>query len=55
MAQASQMDWSYISQIERGKRNVGIDILDALAQAVGTSVINLLSPSEDEVSGHGRS
>ncbi|MBZ9752907.1 helix-turn-helix domain-containing protein [Deinococcus sp. HMF7604] len=55
MAQASQMDWSYISQIERGKRNVGIDILDALAHAVGASVVDLLMAPEGELSENGTS
>ncbi|MFW8628059.1 helix-turn-helix domain-containing protein [Deinococcus sp. ME38] len=39
----SKIDWSYISQIERGQRNVGIDMLDALAQAVGVPLIELLA------------
>lgn len=38
IAYAIKMDWSYISQIERGGRNVGLDIMDALAGAVDVPV-----------------
>lgn len=47
VAYAIKMDWSYISQIERGKRNVGIDVMDALAGAIGVQLIDLLQPLTD--------
>lgn len=46
VAQSCRVDWSYIHQIERGERNVGIDIMDALAQAVHRDVTELLSREE---------
>nr|WP_226342366.1 helix-turn-helix transcriptional regulator [Deinococcus sp. AJ005] len=42
VAYAIKMDWSYISQIERGGRNVGLDVMDALAGAVGVPLVDLL-------------
>lgn len=45
VAHASRMDWSYVHQIERGERNVGLDVLDALAQAVNRKLIDLLDES----------
>lgn len=44
VAYRAKVDWSYISQIERGERNVGLDILDALAEAVESKLVDLLSP-----------
>lgn len=44
VAYAIKMDWSYISQIERGGRNVGLDVMDALAGAVGVPLVDLLRP-----------
>lgn len=34
VAEVSGMTWSYISHIERGRRNIGVDNMHALAQAV---------------------
>ena len=45
VAYRSKVDWSYINQIERGERNAGLDILDALAQAVGVKLVDLLDPT----------
>lgn len=39
---AAQVDWSYVTQIEGGRKNLSIDVMDALAKAVGVSVIELL-------------
>ncbi|UQN10649.1 helix-turn-helix domain-containing protein [Deinococcus sp. QL22] len=49
IAHDSKIDWSYISQIERGQRNSGLDMLDALAQAVGVRVVDLLDPETEAV------
>lgn len=50
VAEAADMNWSYIAQVERGERNVGIDNMAALAEAVGTHLSALLQ--SEAVSGH---
>ncbi|WP_295816557.1 helix-turn-helix domain-containing protein [uncultured Deinococcus sp.] len=35
VAERSGLNWSYIAQIERGERNIGIDNIDALSRAIG--------------------
>ncbi|MBB6015958.1 transcriptional regulator with XRE-family HTH domain [Deinococcus radiopugnans ATCC 19172] len=37
------MNWSYIAQVERGTRNIGIDNMAALAAALDVSLALLLS------------
>ena len=55
IAHTIKMDWSYISQLERGERNVGLDVMDALAGAVNVPLIELLradyqpQPSKDDI------
>ncbi|THF85498.1 helix-turn-helix transcriptional regulator [Deinococcus sp. KSM4-11] len=46
VAHAAQIDWSYLAQLERGQRNVGIDVMDALARAIGVPLHELLVPEE---------
>ncbi|MFC3859960.1 helix-turn-helix domain-containing protein [Deinococcus antarcticus] len=43
LAAEAQMNWSYIAQIERGERNLPIDTMSLIAQALGVSVISLLT------------
>lgn len=42
VAELADMHWSYISQVERGERNVGVDNMAALADAVGIHLKDLL-------------
>lgn len=42
LAERCGMNWSYISQIERGVRNVSVDNMDALARGVGVELRELL-------------
>lgn len=42
VAELADMNWSYIAQVERGTRNVSIDNMAALAQAVGCPLATLL-------------
>lgn len=44
-AAKANIDWSYFAQIERGERSVGLDVMDALAQADGVLLFELLDPS----------
>ena len=43
LAERSGITWSYISHLERGMRNVGIDNMAALAAAVGRPLMELLA------------
>ena len=47
LAIAAEIDRTYISQIERGTRNVSIDIIDALARSLQMTTIALLSPEAE--------
>lgn len=42
VAEKAQMNWSYIAQVERGERNVSIDNMAALAEALDVSLRDLL-------------
>lgn len=44
VAEKADMNWSYIAQVERGERNVSIDNLAALADAVDMALPDLLQP-----------
>ncbi|SMB81094.1 helix-turn-helix domain-containing protein [Deinococcus hopiensis] len=46
VADAADMNWSYIAGIERGERNVAIDNMAALAAAVGLPLWELLRPGD---------
>lgn len=47
VAELADMNWSYIAQVERGTRNVGIDNMAALANAVGRPLAFLLQVSDE--------
>ena len=42
VAEKAQMNWSYIAQVERGERNVSIDNMSALAEALDVPLRDLL-------------
>lgn len=42
VAEKAQMNWSYIAQVERGERNVSIDNMAALAEALDVPLRDLL-------------
>lgn len=42
LAERSGLTWSYISQVERGLRNITIDNQDALARGLGVALRDLL-------------
>ncbi|GAA5502704.1 hypothetical protein Dxin01_02448 [Deinococcus xinjiangensis] len=51
LAERSGITWSYISHLERGMRNVGIDNMSSLAAAVGKPLMELLAePDPDDPS-----
>lgn len=51
LAAESDLHRTYVSSIERGRRNVGLDNLERLAQALGVSIGDLFSDGDDQHSG----
>jgi transcriptional regulator with XRE-family HTH domain len=43
LAEAAQLHWTYVSGIERGRRNPSLNILGRLARALNVSLSKLLS------------
>ena len=43
LAEAADLHWTYVSGIERGKRNPGLNTLGRLAKALGVTPSKLLS------------
>ena len=43
LAERADLDWTYISGIERGRRNPGLNTLNRLARALGVTLPGLLS------------
>lgn len=48
LAARSNLTWSYISQVERGLRNITVDNMDRLAEGLGVELATLLQPMEAE-------
>lgn len=44
LAELADMNWSYIASVERGERNIDIDNMQALADALKTDLRELLAP-----------
>lgn len=42
VSEKADMAWNYIAQVERGERNIGIDNMAALADALGMPLSELL-------------
>lgn len=42
LGEFSDMNWSYIAQVERGERNVSIDNMAAIAEGLGVPLRDLL-------------
>lgn len=45
LAERSGLHWTYISEVERQKRNISIDNITKLAHALGMEISELLSRS----------
>ncbi|WP_293911168.1 helix-turn-helix transcriptional regulator [Deinococcus sp.] len=48
LGELADLTWSYIGQVERGGRNISVDNMDALAQALGLPLASLLLPKAAE-------
>jgi transcriptional regulator with XRE-family HTH domain len=56
LALSAEVDRTYISQVERGKRNITVVVLDRLARAMRTTAAELVSDGRriaDEARAHG--
>lgn len=42
LAERTALTWSYLSQVERGRRNITIDNMDAIARGLGMTLRDLL-------------
>lgn len=49
LAEHSDLHWTYVSQLERGKRNVSVDALRRIARSLGVSAPQLLMEAEEFV------
>ncbi|QLG13458.1 helix-turn-helix transcriptional regulator (plasmid) [Deinococcus sp. D7000] len=45
VGERADIAWNYVAQVERGERNIGIDNMAALADALGLGLDELLRPS----------
>lgn len=44
LGERADLSWNYVGQVERGVRNISIDNMDALAQALDLPLAALLLP-----------
>ena len=47
VAYLARVDWSYVVNIESGKQNPSLDVMDALAQAVGIPLPEMFRMPEE--------
>ena len=50
-AEGSGLHWTYISQVERGRRNVSVEALRRIGSALGVPGWRLLREAEGEAAG----
>lgn len=50
LAERSGLHWTYVSQIESGKRNLSVDVLRRIARALKTPASKLMAEAEAEAS-----
>lgn len=48
VGETADIAWNYVAQVERGERNIGIDNMAALADAVGVELPDLLRESAQD-------
>lgn len=47
LGERCDLSWNYIGQVERGTRNISVDNMHAVAQALNLRLADLLLPSGD--------
>ncbi|MFC3860165.1 helix-turn-helix domain-containing protein [Deinococcus antarcticus] len=47
LAEKADLHRNYVGSVERGERNVGVDNMERLAQALGTELVDMLGRSDD--------
>lgn len=47
LAEKAGLHRTYIGQVERGERNISVDSMERLAEAVGMNLWEMLRPPED--------
>lgn len=47
LGELADLSWNYVGQVERGVRNISVDNMDALAQALGMPLASLLLPVQE--------
>ena len=50
LGERADLSWNYIGQVERGVRNISVDNMDALAQALEVPLAALLLPRNEVLS-----
>lgn len=51
LAEKADLHRNYVGSVERGERNVGVDNMERLAQALGTELVDMLGRSDDSPTG----
>lgn len=47
VGEKADIAWNYVAQVERGERNIGIDNMAALADALDVDLAKLLLPKKE--------
>jgi len=48
LAEVADMHRTYVSSVERGERNISLDNIEKIANALNSDVRSLLTPDDDE-------
>ncbi|WP_167758003.1 helix-turn-helix domain-containing protein [Deinococcus fonticola] len=51
LAEKADLHRNYVGSVERGERNVGVDNMERLAQALGVELVDMLGRSDDSPPG----
>ncbi len=51
LAEKADLHRNYVGSVERGERNVGVDNMERLAQALGQELVDMLGRSDDSPTG----
>ena len=51
LAEKADLHRNYVGSVERGERNVGVDNMERLAQALGQELVDMIGRSDDSPPG----